>query len=64
MSRDCIVICAEGHLFRTRWDRTGTPGGSERCPVADHETVVRPVDPRMLSQDALAEAWQHHSDQR
>jgi len=54
-----IVICADGHLFRSR-QLIGSPGdtGTTGCPVCATRVGVRVVDPRMLSQEALAEAWQ------
>jgi hypothetical protein len=55
-----IVICSAGHLFRSR-ELLGSPGdtGTTGCPVCAARVGVRVVDPRLLSQEALAEAWQH-----
>lgn len=57
-----IAICPQSHLLRVAW-----PAGlraerlAVRCPQCDRDVVVRAVDGRMLSQEGLAEAWQHRS---
>lgn len=65
MVRQRIVICGSGHLFRTE-NAPGSEGdeGTDWCPVCAERVRVRVVDSRMLSQEALAEAWQHRSDRR
>ena len=60
-----IVICSSGHLFRSR-RVAGSPGdtGTGECEVCGATVPVRIVDPRMLSQEALTEAWQHGRNAR
>jgi hypothetical protein len=63
MPRQRIVICPDGHLFRT--ERQGGSVGDVldvRCPRCRRLVSVRVVDARMLSEDALAEAWQHSAE--
>ena len=66
-----IVLCEQGHLYRTIW----IPGvslkairrGSRRyqsCPVGRHQTWVERVDPAELSPDQLSEAKARHDDLR
>lgn len=65
MGRQRIVICSQGHLFRSR-EVTGPAGEPVRagCPVCGRVVDGRLVDSRVLSQEALAEAWQHSADRR
>lgn len=58
-----IVRCQSGHLFTTTW----IPGASvkavrlgpwrvQRCPVGQHWSVVRPVQPAKLSETERTDA--------
>jgi hypothetical protein len=61
-----IVRCRQGHLFSTIW----IPGASvkslrlgfwrfQRCPVGDHWSLVKPVNPADLSEQELESAHEH-----
>ena len=65
MSRQRILICCRGHLFRDR-DGAGRAGDAlpVPCPLCGRVVSGRVVDPRALSQEALAEAWQHSAARR
>ena len=65
MAGQRIVICPEGHLFRIA-PGFGSTGDvvREPCPVCGTVVAARVVDSRMLSQEALAEAWQHRGKLR
>jgi hypothetical protein len=60
MAGQRIVVCTEGHLFRIGpgLGSVGDPVRA-RCPVCAAVVDARVVDSRMLSQEALAEAWRH-----
>ncbi len=62
-----IVRCSSGHLFTS----TIVPGASfkavrlgtirfQRCPVGNHWTLVRQVDPSTLSGEEREAAARHH----
>lgn len=64
---DTIVRCREGHVFTTIW----VPGASlkavrlgwtrwQRCPVAGHWSLVRPVKDSDLTDEERTSAAEHH----
>ncbi|MFL6138038.1 MAG: hypothetical protein ACJ74O_09590 [Frankiaceae bacterium] len=63
MAAQRIVVCPDGHLFRID-PGPGSVGDlvRSRCPVCAAVVAARVVDSRMLSQEALAEAWRHRED--
>ena len=60
MASQRIVVCTDGHLFRID-PGFGSVGDvvQARCPVCAAVVDARIVDSRMLSQEALIEAWRH-----
>lgn len=67
IGRDTVVRCATGHLFTTIW----IPGASlkairlgplrfQHCPVGDHWTWVRLVNPEDLNAAERRFAAMHH----
>lgn len=62
-----IVRCRDGHLFTTLWLPAASvkslrlgPWRVQRCPVANHWSLVTPVDKSTLSEDELQLAAAHH----
>lgn len=58
-----IVRCDAGHLFTTTWPTGALAAGGERslrCPIGDHASLCRPIDPKTLSSAELRRAQSRH----